>query len=123
MGRSPLPDPSDLSALIEGMTKAQKAMIRAMALKANPSADAVLAQQCARFEELWFELLEADIPDARASFNGAVADAVRAAYEHAAKIAENHKRDASFDDSMAGALEHNSNQANIAAEIRAAIPS
>jgi len=38
--------------------------------------------------------------------------------EKDAVIAANYKRDASFDDSMVGALEHNSNQMNIAAAIR-----
>ncbi len=38
--------------------------------------------------------------------------------ERCAKIAGEYKRDASFDDSMVGAIEHNSNQQNIAAAIR-----
>lgn len=37
--------------------------------------------------------------------------------ERAAEIAGGYKRDASFDDSMVGALEHNANQMNIAAAI------
>jgi len=41
------------------------------------------------------------------------------AIDEAAKVVENFKRDASFDDSQVGAGEHNANQANIAAAIRA----
>ncbi len=39
--------------------------------------------------------------------------------ERAAIVAGTYKRDASFDDSMVGAQEHNANQANIADAIRA----
>lgn len=38
--------------------------------------------------------------------------------EQCARIVESYKRDASYVDNSIGALEHNSNQANIAAEIR-----
>lgn len=38
--------------------------------------------------------------------------------ERCARIVDNYKRDASFDDSMVGAQEHNSNEANIARAIR-----
>lgn len=48
----------------------------------------------------------------------AIAVALMAERERCARIVDNHKRDASFDDSMVGALEHNSNEANIAAAIR-----
>lgn len=46
-------------------------------------------------------------------------DGYRAGLEAAAKVAETYQRDASFDDSQVGAIEHNANQANIAAAIRA----
>lgn len=38
--------------------------------------------------------------------------------ERCARIVDNYKRDASFDDSMVGAQEHNSNESNIARAIR-----
>ena len=43
----------------------------------------------------------------------------RAGIAEAVKVVENFKRDASFDDSQVGAGEHNANQANIVAAIRA----
>lgn len=42
----------------------------------------------------------------------------RETLERAAEVAETYQRDASFDDSMVGAQEHNANQANIADAIR-----
>jgi len=54
--------------------------------------------------------------DAAHSGNDAVWNEAIAA---AVQKVDAHKRDASFDDSMVGALEHNSNEANIAQEIRA----
>lgn len=45
-------------------------------------------------------------------------EAREAALEEAAQLVDRWKRDASFDDSQVGALEHNSNEANIAHAIR-----
>jgi hypothetical protein len=46
-----------------------------------------------------------------------IAQALMAERVRCAKIAGTYKRDASFDDSQVGALEHNSNQQNIARAI------
>lgn len=54
-------------------------------------------------------------PDREADAFRRGAEAMR---EAAARCAETYKRDASFDDSQVGAIEHNANQANIAACIR-----
>jgi len=69
--------------------------------------DAALKIIPKQFVAVWQERLRIDI-----------ARTLMAERERAAKIAEGYKRDASFDDSMVGAVEHNANQANIAAAIR-----
>jgi len=51
--------------------------------------------------------------------SGSWPEGYRAGLEAAAKVAETYQRDASFDDSQVGAIEHNATQANIAAAIRA----
>ncbi|MDO8535149.1 MAG: hypothetical protein Q7S17_10480 [Xanthobacteraceae bacterium] len=80
----------------------------------------------------WIKELEASTTraqdDAAAALTRTPANARAAAeyargVEDAAKVAETYQRDASFDDSQVGAGEHNANQANIAAAIRALSPS
>ena len=60
-----------------------------------------------------------DLSRAKTQFAAALDATYARALEDATTTVDKYKRDASFDDSGVGALEHNSNQANIAAAIRA----
>lgn len=62
---------------------------------------------------------DARVKAARTAIRTAIAAAEARALERAATYAERYQRDASFDDSIVGAQQHNANQANIAAGIRA----
>lgn len=68
------------------------------------------------FQARWTRDLSVRLPSGKCVFD-LVWTVVWSEQHRCAAIAANYKRDASFDDSAAGALEHNANQANIARAI------